>query len=94
MFLMKGKPGKSHKKILARARSWPNNKSQMRHWFCCAFALKPVFSSTRGASRFSVVGVWLVLPTSVVRPIAHPPNAHLAFHQPAFQHLDKLKLST
>ena len=91
MVLMKGKPGKSDKK------SWHGpqlaNKSQMRHWFCCAFALKPVFSST-GGHLGSVVGVWLDLPTSAVRPTAHPPIAHLAFHQPAFQHLDKLKLST
>ena len=92
MVLMKGKPGKSDKK------SWqgPAVGEQITDAPLVLLCICPQTGLLldRGASRFSVVGVWLVLPTSAVRPTAHPPNAHLAFHQPAFQHLDKLKLST
>ena len=72
MVLMKGKPGKYDKKKLGTSPQLAN-KSQMRHWFCCAFALKPVFSSTGGHLGSLWLGFgWFCPPVQFDPPLAHP----------------------
>ena len=90
MVLMKGKPGKSDKKILAPAAVGQQITDAPLVLLCICPQTGLLLD--RGASRFC--GWGLVGSAHQCSSTHRPPNAHLAFHKPAFQHLDKLKLST